>query len=127
MAKWASSTVKDALLNYFNNATVGATRITVCNAQPANFVEANATYALANNTVAAANFTAPANNSTARFITLNQFANISVSANGTANHVALMNVTGTALLSVTTCTNQAVTIGNTVTIPAHNYQVNEPT
>lgn len=124
MAKWASSAVKDTLLDYISGNT---TRITVNNAQPANFVEANATYHLANNTCNAANFGAATNNGTARYKQLNQFANLSVATNGTANHVSLMNVGGTALLTVTTCTNQAVTIGNTVTIPAHNYQVNEPT
>jgi hypothetical protein len=123
MAKWAHSDILDAELGYI---TGNATRILVCNAQPANFVEANATYALANNTCNAANFGALTANGLARYTQLNQFANISVSANGTASHVALVNVGGSKLLTVTTCTNQALTIGNTVTIPAHNYQSNQP-
>ena len=126
MAKWANATVLDPGLNFVK---ANGTRLCVCSAQPANFVEANATYHLANNTLNAANYTGPANNggSNNRQITVAQMANMTVATNGTANHIAIVDVTGTALLLVTTCTNQVLTVGNTVTCPAFNFQIPQPT
>jgi hypothetical protein len=45
----------------------------------------------------------------------------------TTGHVAICDVGSTKLLLVTTCTSQAVTAANTVTIPTFDYELADPT
>ena len=60
-----------------------------------------------------------------RKITTTEKTGVSVTNSGTAGFVAICD--GTNLLIVTTCTSQALTAGNTVTIPAFKAQVGDPT
>lgn len=52
---------------------------------------------------------------------------VSVSASGTATHVALTLTADTTVRLVTTCTSQALTSGNTVNIPAWKHEFGIPT
>jgi len=52
-------------------------------------------------------------------------ADVSVTGTGTALHIVL-SLAGTILLT-TTCTSQALTSGNTVTIPTFDYELADPT
>ena len=71
-------------------------------------------------------FTGPANGDTnGRKTTINQQAAIAVDSSGDATHIALC--TGAALLYVTTCTTQTLTSGNTVTVPAWDIEIADPT
>ena len=115
----------DAMLNYVKN---NATRISVCSSEPTTYAEATSTYKLAIKTISSSDFTGPANGDTSgRKITVNQAANINVDSSGTAQHVALSDSNNSKLLYVTTCTSQALTAGNTVTIPAWDIEVSDPT
>lgn len=122
MAKYQIDAMLDAALDYIkNNATV----ICVCSAQPTTYAEATTThdggaskYCLAKKTgLTSGSFTGPANGvSSGRKLTVNEEAAITVDASASAVYIALCS--GTTLLYVTTCTSQALTLGNTVTVPA---------
>lgn len=61
-----------------------------------------------------------------RKTTIQQKAGISITATGTATHVSIIDAT-TRLIYVTTCTSQALTSGGTVTIPAWDIEIRDPT
>lgn len=124
MAKSVHDNVLDAALNYVKN---NATRICVCNAQPLTYTEAVTTYKLAIKTITSTDFTGPANGDTSgRKLTSNQHASITVDSSGNATHIALADSATSTLLEVTTCTLQALTAGNTVTIPAWDEEIADP-
>lgn len=127
MAKFVNDTVLDTLLAYIAD---NCTRVTVCATQPTTYTEGNATYALADVTVTAGagngDFTIGDGDTNGRKLRLLQQTDIPVDTSGTALHVAFLNVSGTALLAVTTCTSQALTAGNTVTVPAFDIEVSDP-
>ncbi len=104
----------DAALNYVKN---NGTQLAVCSAQPTTYAEATSTYKLALKTgLTSGSFTGPANgDASGRKLGVNQQAGINVDTGGNATHIAICS--GTELLYVTTCTSQALTQGNTVTVP----------
>ena len=112
MAKWANDLVLDAPLDKIATST----QLVITTSQPANraaaLSAALASTSLSSGDFAKADSTSPAG----RKITIAQKDNISITASGTATHVCL--VDGTDLLWVTTVTSQALTSGNTLTIPA---------
>jgi len=114
MAKWQNDLVLDAALDYIRN---NVTQESVCSGQPTTYAEATSSMKLAIKTgLTSGSFTGPANGDTnGRKLTVNQQASITVDATGDATHVALCS--GTVLLYVTTCTTQALTSGNSVTVP----------
>ena len=130
MGKWQIDAMLDAALQYLeDNATI----MTVCSAQPANYAEATTTYdggaskyKIADIAIDSSDFTGPADGTTnGRKTTINQQADVPVDATATATHIALSS--GTTLLYVTTCTSQALTSGNTVTIPAWSIEIADAT
>ena len=60
-----------------------------------------------------------------RKLAVAQQADVAVTATGTAKHVVL-SLGGTIKLT-TTCTEQALTSGNTVTVPTFDYELADPT
>jgi hypothetical protein len=122
MAKIVDDSVLDGALNIIKN---NVTAESVCSTQPTTRTEAITTYMLATKTISGSDVTGPANGDTSgRKITMNQQAAISITNSGTAQHVAL--TSGTVLLYVTTCTSQALTSGNTVTVPAWDIEIADP-
>lgn len=61
-----------------------------------------------------------------RKVTMAAKNGVSVSASGTATHVALTLTSDTTVRLVTTCTSQALTSGNTVNIPAWKHEFGIP-
>lgn len=120
MSKFAQTSVLDALLD---KVATGVT-MTVCSTQPTTYTEATATYKLAGVTISGADFTKAAGSPTGRQVTVASKSAVSVTASGTAQHVAICD--GSTLLYVTTVTSQALTSGNTVTIPAWVITVAAP-
>jgi hypothetical protein len=53
-------------------------------------------------------------------------ANVPVTATKSAYHIALYAHPGTYLCYVTTCATQALTSGNTVTVPTWNIEIRDP-
>lgn len=120
MAKSAATVVLDALLDKVATGTT----MTVCSTQPTTRTEAVTTYALASVTVSSGDFTKAAGTPNGRQVTVASKSGVSVTAAGTAQHVAICD--GTTLLYVTTVTSQALTSGNTVTIPSWKITVANP-
>lgn len=119
MAKWANSSVMDAALD----KVATGTNILVCTSQPADRASALAA-ALANQSISGSAFTKANGDVSGRKVTIAQQSTVAVSATGTATHVAIID--GANLLYVTTCTSQALSAGNTVTIPAWKIEIAAP-
>lgn len=124
MAKSVHNDVLDAALNYIKN---NATRLTVCSTQPTTYTEAITTNKLADVDIDSTDFTGPADGDTSgRKITVNAQSGVTVDSSGTAAHVALVDVSGTKLLYVTTCTSQALVATSTVDVPAWDIEIADP-
>ena len=127
MAKWSNDSAMDAMLAYIDDATL----LTVCSAQPTTYAEASSTYKLADVVLTAGDgngdFTIANGDSSGRKLTVAQQANIDIDSSGTATHVALCISGSSTLLYVTTCTSQSLTAGGTVTVPAWDIEVADPT
>ena len=122
MPKLVDDSVLDGALNIIKN---NVTSESVCSTQPTTRTEAITTYMLATKAISGTDCTGPGNGDTSgRKLTLNQQSAISITNSGTAAHIAL--TSGTVLLYVTTCTNQALTAGNTVTVPAWDIEIADP-
>ena len=126
MAKIVHDDVLDGALNVIKN---NATRQTVCSAQPTTFAEGNATYALADVTMASGDFTIANGDTSGRKVTVAAKSGVLIDVTGTATHIALLDVTNSKLLYVTTCTSQALTANgsNTVNLPAWDIELADPT
>lgn len=124
MAKIVHDDVLDGALNIIKN---NCTRITVCSTQPTTYTEGNATYALADVTVDSTDFTLANGDTNGRKVTVGAQAGVTVDTTGSAQHIALLDVSNSKLLYVTTCTTQSLTSGNTVDIPAFDIEIADPT
>jgi len=127
MAKSIHDNVLDGALDVIATAT----EITVCSAQPTTYTEAHTTYMLAAHVMTAGDgngdYTISNGDSSGRKVRMTQQADISITNSGTATHIALTLTGSSLLLLVTTCTSQALTAGNTVTIPAFDDEIADPT
>jgi Flp pilus assembly protein TadG len=124
MAKTVHDDVLDGALNIIKN---NCTRMTLCSAQPTTYAEGNATYALADVTMAAGDFTAANGDTSGRKLTVAAKSAVPVDTSGTSNHVALLDVTNSKLLYVTTNTSQAVSSGGTADIGTWKIEIADPT
>ena len=123
MGKKVDNTVLDAMLAEIATAD----RMDVNSAEPSNVSDARTTTSLANVAMTPGDgndYTIANGDTSGRKVTTAQKAAVSVTSSGTANHVSL--TTATVLLYVTTCTAQALTSGNTVTIPGWKVEVADP-
>lgn len=124
MSKFANDSVMDAALAKIATGVI----LTVCSAQPTTYAEATATYKLADVALTAGDgngdFTIANGDTSGRKVTVAQQTDIPVDSSGTATHVAICD--GSTLLLVTTCTSQALTAGNTVTVPAFDDEIADP-
>ena len=123
MAKWVHDDVLDAALNYIKN---NCSKMTVCSQQPTTYDEATSTYALADVAMSDTDFTVADGDSSGRKVTVGQKSDVTVDSSGDATHVALVDDTNSKLLYVTTCTTQTLTSGNTVTFPAWDIELADP-
>lgn len=126
MAKSVHNDVLDGALNIIKN---NCTRMTVCSTEPTTYTEANATYALADVTMTGTDFTVADGDTNGRKVTVAAKSSILIDVDGTAQHVALLDVTNSKLLYVTTCTSQVLDANgsNTVSVPAWDIEIADPT
>lgn len=122
MAKWANDNVMDAALNYVATGTL----LTVCSAQPTTYAEASSTYKLADEVLTSGDFTLANGDANGRKVTIAQQADTAIDTSGTATHVAISISGSSTLLYVTTCTSQVLTAGGTVTVPAWDIEISDP-
>lgn len=125
MAKSIGNDVLDAALAELATSV----NQTVCSGEPANYAGI-AAVTLAANTVTAGlgsgDWSAAADgDSSGRKTTMAQQTGVSITGSGTATHVAYDD--GATLQGVTTCASQVLTAGGTVTIPAHKFEIADPT
>ena len=130
MAKLVIDACLDAALNYLKT---NGTRMCICDSQPTTYslavnTSVSSGYMLAAVSISSADFTGPADGGTSgRKITINAQSSISITATGSAAHVAIVDVSSTALLYVTTCTAQSLTATNKVNSPAWVIELRDPT
>jgi hypothetical protein len=124
MAKSVATAVLDLALN---DIKTNGNKMVVCTSQPTTYTEANTTYKLAEVTMASGDYTLAAGDTSGRKVTMAAKTGISILTSGTAQHVAIVNTTGSALMLVTTCTSQAINTGGTVDIPTWKWEINNPT
>lgn len=119
MAKFTADAVLDAALA----KVATCTRMVVTSAQPANFAGI-AAVALADVTLTAGvgngDYTVADGDTSGRKLTVAAQAGVPIDTGGNATHVCLDD--GTTLLHVTTCTNQSLTAGGTVDVPAYDVE-----
>ena len=128
MAKTASDNVLDALGNYVKT---NGTWLAVCEGQPTTYEHAHSNKGTATGKVLAhvvldTGDYALADDTSGRKVTIAEQATITINVSGTADYVAIVDVSNTALLVVTTCTSQALVATNTVTFPAFKLNVQDP-
>jgi hypothetical protein len=123
MGKAADDTVMDGALDVVAACTI----LTVCSAQPTTYAEATSTYKLADVVVDSGDFSKANGDSSGRKLTVAQQASVPIDSTGTATHVALAISGSSALKYVTTCTSQSLTSGGTVTVPAWDIEIADPT
>ena len=123
MARSVHDDVLDGALNIIKN---NANLETICSQEPTTRTEAVTTYALGDIATTGTDFTLANGDTSGRKCTVAQKQqSAGVDSTGTADHVAL--VDGTRLLFVTTCTSQAVTAGNDLTINSWKIEIGDPT
>ena len=124
MGKASPDVILDAALDEIATST----RLTVLTDEPANFAGI-AALLLASVVVTAGDgngdFTVANGDTNGRKVTVAQQASISISSSGDADHIGLDD--GTALQYVTTATLQALVSGGTVTVPAWDVEIADPT
>lgn len=123
MAKSVHDDVLDGALNIIKN---NSTRMTLCNAEPTTYTQGNATFALADVTMASGDFTAANGDTSGRKLTVAAKTAVPVDATGTGTHIALLDVTNSKLLYVTTTTSTAVAISGTVDIGSWKVEIADP-
>lgn len=125
MAKSQNDLMLDAAFDWVR---ARVTQECVCSTQPTTYAEATSTYNLATKTGLTSTAITLANGDTnGRKMTMASQTTLSVTASGTAAHVALVGSSGSTLLLVTTCTTQALTTGNTVNVPAFDDEIADAT
>jgi hypothetical protein len=132
MSKWVNTAVLDGALNVIATADGQS----ACSGQPATYSDATSLYdgtgtkyQLAESAMTpTTDYTlASAGGVSARKVTTAQKTGVAINATATANYVALTKSTGSVLLYVTTCTAQALTVGNTLTFPTWSVTIGDPT
>lgn len=124
MPKSVHNDVLDAALSVVLN---DCDKMTACSAEPGTYAAANATLALADVAMSSGDFNIGNGDTSGRKAAVAEKAGVTVDATGTATHVALLDTSTSKLLYVTTCTNQSLTSGNTMTFQTWDIEIADPT
>src|SRR5688572_15933180 len=121
MTKFANDLIADAGFDFL---IAEAERIVVLSSYPAAYANVAAA-TLADNAIGT--ITKANGDTSGRKAIIPAHNNVPIDANGTATHVAVVDDTGTRILLVTECTSQVLTSGGTVTVPAWDEEIGDPT
>lgn len=125
MAKAVHSDVLDQALNYIKN---NGTRRCMCSAEPTTYAEATSTYKLADVDIDSADYTGPADGSTSgRKLTVNQQTGVTIDSTGSVTHEAIVDVSNSKLLYVTTVPSTSVTAPESRTFESWSVELRDPT
>ena len=122
MGKWQNDDMLDAALNYVadNGSQID---ITSDSSTPVDLANSLASTSLTTGD-GNGDYTVQTGDSSGRKLTIAEQADIGVSTSGTARHVVISDGGSSATLYlVTTCTEQSLTSGNTVTIPSWDDEI----
>ena len=122
MGKSVHPDVLDGALGVIRN---NATKMVALNGAPASFSAANSG-ALAGVTMAPSDFTLAAGSTSGRKLTVAAKADVPVTAAGNADHVALLDISNSKLLYVTTCAAQALASSGTVSLSSWAIEIADP-
>ena len=123
MAKLAADDVIDGGLTYLSE---NAAAIYVCTTGTITTYANVATFNLTTGAaVTSANLVIGAGDVSGRKIAVAAQSSLNISTSGTAGQIVI--TSSDALLVVTDCTTQALTSGNTVTVPTWDYEITDPT
>lgn len=123
MAKLLPDAILDLMLGIIRLRLTG---LSVCSTQPTTYLEATSTYKLADvNGLTSTDLSLANGDTSGRKITMKAQSGLTVDTTGTAAHVAWWGSSGSTLLLVTTCTTQALTTGNTVNVPVHDFEIRD--
>lgn len=122
MGKMVADAVLDAALSYIKT---NAILLVVCSDTPTTYANATTTYDLADVAIDGDDMVIGDGTVSGRKLTISEQAAITINHSGTATHIALCSTD--TLLYVTTCTSQALTAANTVTVPAWKIEIADPT
>ena len=121
MAKKVSQNSTDAALNYDINAVE---RMVICSAEPTDYTNVS-TVALGDIAIGAGDFTLQTGGGGRQYVVA-QKTDVNIDTTGTANHIALVDDTGSELLTVTTTPNTEVSSGGTATINSWTRTIADP-
>lgn len=121
MPKAVSNDVLDGSLNVVRSAT----RMVALGGEPATYAAADSGK-LAEATLATGDFILGAGDISGRKVSIAAKSGMTVLANGTANHVALLDPGTSRLLYVTTCPAQALVTGGVVSIAGWSIEIGAP-
>lgn len=127
MAKFANDEVMDAALD---QVSTNADQMVVCAGQPSTYADATTDSGSGGNAlgeVAAAggDFTKADGDTDGRKVTVAS-KDVTIDVTGTADHVAIVDDDNSTLLLVTTMSDTSVTVSETRTINAFDYEVGDP-
>ncbi len=123
MGKSVNNDVLDGAVGYLET---NCDKMTICNAEPATYLQATATYMLAEVTLDGGDFALADGDSGGRKVTVLAQNNVGVLTTGTATHIALVDTSTSKLLLVTTMTSKSMQDGDFCNIPAFDFEIGEP-
>ena len=127
MGKAVHNDVLDAALDYIANY---CDVMYVCSNEPTTYALASSTYMLADITLTPGDgngdFTVQDGVTSGRRLTVSEQANESVTTTGTANHIALCDVSESKVLLYTSCVSTPITSDGTVTVQTWDYEIRDP-
>ena len=121
MARWTNDLVLDAALDYVADTDL----ICICEGQPTTFTEATVTNNLASIGITSGCYT-KADGASGRKATL-AVSGGTVSTSGSANYMAVVKSSTSALVYIWTLTEQYLTAANTNTTPELYAEIQDPT
>lgn len=105
--------------------TANGDRIDICSAEPTTYAEATSTFSLGNSAVVIG--AAQNGASSGRRVVVPAISGGSVSASGTATHIAITDGTGTLIATQALASSQAVTSGNLFNLTSFSITYPDPT
>jgi len=131
MAQWITDEILDFFLEIIRAGLPYDTRLSACSAQPLTFDEARTTYMLAETVVDLSSVTQEDGDTWGRKMTIPEVADAPITNSGLATHVALTayyngTYTDQKLVYVTTCEELTLVAGGTITFPAWDIEVADP-
>jgi hypothetical protein len=128
MAKFALDLIMDAALDFLIS---NADTLAVCAGEPADYSSATTLASGGGNqvgstSVASGDFTKADGDTSGRKVTVAGQSGVSVDADGTADHVAILDDTNSRLLLITTMPSQGVSSGGTMSTDPFDEEIEDP-